>query len=462
MRWPIRNQILLRTIALLAITILAITIANIRSTISVNRQQESKQIDQLVELFRSTKFPINSPVLESMKSLSNAEFALVDARGKVIARTQSSPQSFPIKNLPGQSSGSNLAEAVELDGASYFYTMVDRVGGSQTQDSGRMHIFVPRKTNRELQWQASATPLWIALIAFPVAFLVSIALSSQVSRPLSHLRSQVQEIAIGHHSEIPITQTNDEIRDLGSSINEMSRKLKENEVELRANERLKNMVQFGSGVAHHLRNSATGCKMAVQLMAEDCPEVRAHEAYEVSMRQFDLMDRYLRKFLLLSKTSISQAETQELVELTRVLRTVESLLRPTAEHLGVSLNVEFESEPNAIRISNDDAEQVIMNLVGNAITAASSKKRKTGSPEVHVRLSGEDDGVRLRVRDNGEGPPDEIKDTIFESFVTGAKEGTGLGLALVREVAESHGGNVSWARTDEWTVFTFDFKREKN
>ena len=126
-----------------------------------------------------------------------------------------------------------------------------------------------------------------------------------------------------------------------------------------------------------------------------------------------------------------------------------------AKHLEVELILDPISESHA-NIEIDDARQVIMNLVGNAITAA-KESLTPRPPKVTVCLQEQDDCATLLVSDNGDGPPREIADQIFEPFVSGSKSGTGLGLVQVAEIADQIGGKVSWQRHDGLTVFEFRF-----
>ena len=97
-----------------------------------------------------------------------------------------------------------------------------------------------------------------------------------------------------------------------------------------------------------------------------------------------------------------------------------------------------------------DPEQVrraLDNLVLNAIYAAPA-----GSL-IRVAATREAESVVLSVHDEGAGPPADIRDHLFEPFVTGRPDGTGLGLSIAREVAEAHGGTARLAASESGTTF---------
>ena len=133
-----------------------------------------------------------------------------------------------------------------------------------------------------------------------------------------------------------------------------------------------------------------------------------------------------------------------------------------AKHLDVVIDLDQVTDTSA-NIELDDARQVVMNLVGNAITAAkeavmnSSSTPRSEPPKVSISLHQQNDSAMLLVTDNGNGPPPEIADHIFESFVSGSRSGTGLGLVQVAEIADQIGGKVSWRRQNDRTIFEFRF-----
>lgn len=453
MRWPLSIQILARILLIALLTICAVTFANIQNAISSTRQKEEQKLERITKLMQSTKFPLTDLILENMKSLSGAEFALIDHDQNVYSSTNNAPASVL--------SGDMLQDKIvsSQDKTYYHETVPHTLSNSGTPLRGNLHVFVERQSDREVWWQAAKSPLTIALIVLPLALLIGSALSNQVTRPLANLKKQVSQIAGGNIQQVPVNRVNDEIRDLAISTNEMASQLQEQKKELRKNERLKTMIQVGNGIAHHLRNSSTGCRMAVELLSTEDNEVSNSDNYEVAIRQLGLMDNYIKKFLLLSKSSSNITQEIESIDLCEVLDNVFFLLQPSAKHFDVRFEINKTSDGSLVRIDADEAEQLMMNLLTNALAAANSSGNQKGqTAEVSADLRVHDSEFRFTVSDNGPGPPPSIADDIFQPFVTGSKEGTGLGLSLVKQIAERMGGKIQWERRLDKSVFQFQSK----
>jgi C4-dicarboxylate-specific signal transduction histidine kinase len=87
-------------------------------------------------------------------------------------------------------------------------------------------------------------------------------------------------------------------------------------------------------------------------------------------------------------------------------------------------------------------EQVLINLVANAIDAAAERSDLRGRVTVQVAAKG--DGIMLRVEDNGRGVAPELADNIFDAYQTTKPRGMGLGLHLSRRIVQRHAGRLSW------------------
>jgi signal transduction histidine kinase len=192
--------------------------------------------------------------------------------------------------------------------------------------------------------------------------------------------------------------------------------------------------------------------MAIELHRRQCAAGPASESLEVALRQLRLMESYLQRFMALGR---DQPKTSQNVLLAAVVDDALSLVRPACVHAGIDLEFMPSAQPFRVRGDPDALRQLTVNLVLNAVEAAG---RQNGSrPRITVALESAGEGrAALHVRDTGPGPSPEVADRLFEPFVSGKPEGTGLGLYVARQVAEDHHGSIAWQRHDGETHFTVE------
>jgi signal transduction histidine kinase len=142
----------------------------------------------------------------------------------------------------------------------------------------------------------------------------------------------------------------------------------------------------------------------------------------------------------------------EIVPLAALVDDVCALVRPACLHAGIELTA--RNPAGALCVSGDAEElrQLVVNLALNAVDATSGHEQ---SPARIVLALEAIDASRcaLCVRDSGPGPSAEVSARLFEPFVTGKPEGTGLGLFVARQIAEDHGGSIRWRRCEGMTEF---------
>ena len=146
----------------------------------------------------------------------------------------------------------------------------------------------------------------------------------------------------------------------------------------------------------------------------------------------------------------------ETVSLAAVVEDALELVRPACSHAGVEL---VYSKPDAAILIYGDPQalhQLTVNLVLNAAEAAAGQKDRPAKITVDLARMGEDRAA-LHVRDSGPGPAEDVARRLFEPFVSGKPEGTGLGLFVARQVAEAHHGTIAWRRENDMTCFTVEF-----
>ena len=101
-------------------------------------------------------------------------------------------------------------------------------------------------------------------------------------------------------------------------------------------------------------------------------------------------------------------------------------------------------------------DQVFTNLINNAIDAMSDNG---GELSINInKLMDSEDFIEIKIADTGHGIPDQMKEKIFEPFVSGKEKGTGLGLAITKRIIDAHGGKIKVESFTSGSIFTITFK----
>ncbi len=459
MRWPVRIQLLLLMLGVVGLGIVLTTVTSAYLAVREAGRYQAESLDRVVRTLTAAHYPLSQTVLEHVSGLSGAQFVVLDGRGRVRYTTISIEAEQVAALIPAGEAqtppdGFSPANVIEVQRRDYFVDVVPRIGRDPYAGVRWLVVLYPR----ERWWAVArqvATPI---LLAGAVTGLCAVGVVAVVAgrfvRPIRALRNQAESIAAGCFRPIATPRRNDEFADLAQSINSMTERLSQYETEVRQNERLRTLGQLGVGMAHQLRNSATGARMAIELI-EPQQGTPDGENVAVALRQLQLMESYLQRFVAFGR--LEPAEHAP-VGLETVVNDVVRLVQPACGHAGVDIEVVRAPEPIRVNGDRNALVQLLMNLVLNAVEAA----ERPGRPEARIRIEiarGEDDWAELRVIDTGPGPAVEVAGRLFEPFITEKPDGTGLGLYFARQVAEAHHGAVHWRRDGDRTCFTVRLPR---
>lgn len=223
--------------------------------------------------------------------------------------------------------------------------------------------------------------------------------------------------------------------------------------QLRHADRLATMGRLAGSVAHELGTPLNVVMGHANRIAEgsQAPDQTKESAATIH-RQVKRMEGTIRDILGFVRKTPGEEEDIDLVTVTK---TVRSLLRPLAKRRQIEIEMASGSDPLYIRGSEGRLEQAVSNLVTNALDASSDGGRVTLTLTREARTSrtgGEAQPVVvLRVRDEGAGVPDEVRERLFEPFFTSKPPGygTGLGLWLADGIVNEHGGSIEVETTLE-------------
>ncbi len=219
--------------------------------------------------------------------------------------------------------------------------------------------------------------------------------------------------------------------------------------------RLSTMGEMASGIAHELNqplsaisNYTRGSIRLLQKGSEGQQEalISALEQVALQAERAGEIIRQLRRFVR------KDDPEREWVQLDVLLRALLKFIQPELRKGQVRVVLEIASGLPALWIHGIQLEQVLLNLVRNAIEAMQENE---GERRLVISAHQEMGGVVLQVGDNGQGIAPELQERLFTPFVTTKKEGMGLGLSISQGIIESHGGRMKVDSTPgEGTVFT--------
>jgi len=221
---------------------------------------------------------------------------------------------------------------------------------------------------------------------------------------------------------------------LRAEVRRLSDELEAKNRELARQNRLADLGQMASHVAHEVRNSLVPMKLYLSLLRRRISD----DAGSV-----DVLDKVTSGFTALEATVgdllhfSSDREPQWLTfGVARLLDEVCQSLAPQLEAQGIQLEIDCP-EQLGLRADRDMLRRAILNLVLNALDAMPSGGLLT------ITVCPSAAGVDIEVGDSGPGIADELLERLFEPFFTTKSSGTGLGLAIVERIAQAHGGQVA-------------------
>ncbi len=203
-------------------------------------------------------------------------------------------------------------------------------------------------------------------------------------------------------------------------------------------ERLASVGQSMAGVVHDINAPLTAVTAFAQLIQKESGEDRTRERAGHIMEAAQRAQRLVRELLAVARP---HPPTLELVDLHQILQTAMDLERPTCSVSGIKLSAAFDPSVPKVQADPHRLGQVFINLLVNARQAMDGAEKGTG---ITVQTRVIDHKVEIRFMDDGPGIPPKIKAKIFDWFFTTKPpgEGTGLGLAVSREILAVHGGSM--------------------
>jgi len=300
----------------------------------------------------------------------------------------------------------------------------------------------------EILWRVVALAAIVLLLSGVAVFLFV----RQRMKPLRQLETAAAMIAEGDFSvQVDEKQGDPELRELSGAFNTMTRKLQGVESGRR---------EFVANVSHELRSPITSIRGFAEGMADGVIPAEEQPKYlRLVVNESKRLSGLIDDLLVLSRLERDDAKpemtTFDVNEMLRraVIRRMNDL---DAKQIDVSC--EFEEDSCMVRADSNRIEQVVINLLDNAI------KFTPEGGKISLESRTKDGNAEITVRDNGCGIAPEDREKIFERFFTAdrahtAGKGTGLGLSICKRIMEMHGQGIKLLDTDEGAAFRFTLEK---
>ena len=327
-------------------------------------------------------------------------------------------------------------------GVYYMDTIADSLqgGGTVILNDGGAASFDPQliAPNEELtivvdgvQGRFRTTNWYITAAVTLLSGILAYFVSGRALKPLRSFASQVEMVQMNNLADMKIDEdVLPEFKQLSRSFNQMLERL---------NTAFSAQRQFTGNAAHELRTPLALMQAQLELFSAEHPDVRPETAEFLTLLREQTERLTQMTKTLLEMSNLQQVARNERIQLAPMIEEIFTDLAPLSDKLGVTLT----AEGDGIMTGSDALiYRLIFNLTENAV----KYNRPGGS--VRVSVTQELEKLLLRVSDTGCGIPEVYQRSIFQPFFRVDKSrsreygGAGLGLALVWEIAELHGGSV--------------------
>ena len=327
-------------------------------------------------------------------------------------------------------------------GVYYMNTIADSLqgGGTAILNDGGAESFDPQliAPNEELtivvdgaQGRFRTTNWYITAAVTLLSGILAYFVSGRALKPLRSFASQVEQVQLNNLADMRIDEdTISEFRQLSRSFNQMLERL---------NNAFAAQRQFTGNAAHELRTPLALMQAQLELFSAEHPDVRPETAEFLTLLREQTERLIQMTKTLLEMSNLQQVARNERIQLAPMIEEIFTDLAPLSDKLGVTLT----AEGDGIMTGSDALiYRLIFNLTENAV----KYNRPGGS--VWVRVTQKTEKLLICVSDTGYGIPEEYRRSIFQPFFRVDKSrsreygGVGLGLSLVWEITNLHGGCV--------------------
>ncbi len=271
-----------------------------------------------------------------------------------------------------------------------------------------------------------------------LALLAGLMVARRAMSPIAELTDAARAIERTRDPDQGIREpeADDEVAELARTLDGMLRALGAARDEQDA--MLRRQREFVADASHELRTPLTSVLANLEFLAETLDGEQA-DAASSALRSSRRMRRLVQDLLLLARADAQRVAPHEPLDLAQVVVEAAAELEPVADDHGITV----DASRAMVEGARDELHRLVLNLLENAV------KHTPRGTAVRVSVTERDGRAEVAVEDDGPGVDPDLRDRVFERFVRGSGDrggSFGLGLSIVRAVAESHGGSVELAQ----------------
>ncbi len=276
-----------------------------------------------------------------------------------------------------------------------------------------------------------AMSLLTALIGIAVALYVR-----RVLRPLGAVTRRARDVAAGDLSPQPVVNTGDEISELATAFESMVGAIAAMREQMLATDRLATIGKMAAHVTHEIRNPLSSIALNVELLEDEIfnGSEEAKLLLGAVQKELGRLTALTEQYLSIARHRTAKIEVEDLCN---IISESAGFMQRGLTRKNVELVVSVPSSPVLVAIDEMQIRQVLFNLVRNA------EEAMPDGGKIQIALADEPLGmVILTVEDEGVGLDPSFVERVFDPFVTSKQTGTGLGLAVTRQIVDSHSGRI--------------------
>ncbi|MDB5234851.1 MAG: hypothetical protein JWR44_1844 [Hymenobacter sp.] len=362
-----------------------------------------------------------------------------------------------VADLAGHSLGQNAATGEAKPGA----TPVERLPNAPATDDTALptgpilgYVGIPF-FDSEKELNTKLTELFTTILnIFTLMFLLFLGLAfvaaRQLTAPLKLITEKLTQTTLtGENELLDYRSSDDEIGLLVREYNAMLTKLEASKRELAAQEKEAAWREMARQVAHEIKNPLTPMKLSLQFLQKAITERRPNaeeligRISQTLITQIDVLSDIATSF---STFTNLPAMRPERLDVAAVLRRCAALHQPDSEDGALELRLPADAETGRYMVFAD--ENLLVRTFNNLLINARQAVPEGRAPHIAVALETVGRGsVRVTIRDNGAGIPDEVREKVFVPNFTTKETGSGIGLAVAKRGIESAGGKI-WFETE--------------